>query len=236
MKHRRTARLCATAIALGLVAYHAPQAALAATTSYTFALLATTGDPLAGGGTFVNDFEGGAISANGDIAFGADVSTGGEGIFLMRGGRIVELARTGGAAPGGGTYSGGFFGAVAQNDQGDAIFDFALDPFSLPIGVNAGGYRYSQASGTVSAFVVPFVTPAPGGGTFQGTSFQPTFNNHGDVAFGWRRADQRGHPRSRRAVRRAWDRPVSRRSRQPHLRPRATRRSGPRRRHVRLRL
>jgi hypothetical protein len=184
MKHRRTARLCATAIALGLVAYHAPQAALAATTSYTFQLLATTGDPLAGGGTFVNDFEGGAISANGDIAFGADVSTGGEGIFLMRGGRIVELARTGGAAPGGGTYSGGFLGAVAQNDQGDAIFDFALDPFSLPIGVNAGAYRYSQASGTVSAFVVPFVTPAPGGGTFQGTSFQPTINNHGDVAFG----------------------------------------------------
>jgi len=182
--HQRRAWLCAAAVALVSIAYQSPHAALAAPPSYTIQLLAKVGDPLPGGGTFVNDFEGGAISANGDIAFGADVSTGGEGIFIRRGGQIIELARTGGAAPGGGTYSIAFLGAVAQNDQGDVVFDFTLDPFSLPIGVNTGAYRRPQASQTVSAIVIPFVTPAPGGGTFQGVSFQPTINNRGDVAFG----------------------------------------------------
>ena len=185
MIQKRRASLCAAAVALVSIAYASPHAALAAAPSYAIQLLAKVGDPLPAGGTFVNDFEGGAINANGDIAFGADVSSGGEGIFIRRGGQIVELARTGGAAPGGGTYSDAFFGAVAQNDQGDVVFDFALDPFSVPIGVNAGSYRMVNASQTVSAIVIPFVTPAPGGaGTFQGVSFQPTINNRGDVAFG----------------------------------------------------
>jgi hypothetical protein len=184
MNVKRMTGLFAVAFAFGATVYLDSPSALAAASSYTFELLAKVGDPLPAGGTFVNDFEGGAISPNGDVAFGADVSTGGEGVFVLRGGTVVELARSGGAAPGGGTYSGGFLGAVAQNDQGDVVYDFILEPFTLPVGVNSGAYRRSRATGALLPIVVPFVTPVPGGGTFQGTSFQPTINNRGDVAFG----------------------------------------------------
>ena len=51
--------------------------------TYSFQLLATVGDaiPSAAGGHFVNDFEAGGLANSGAIAFGADVSTGGEGAF-----------------------------------------------------------------------------------------------------------------------------------------------------------
>jgi hypothetical protein len=52
-----------------------------------------------------------------------------------------------------------------------------------PLGVNAGTYRYSQSAKTVTPVVLPFVTPAPGGGVFQGTAFSPNLNNRGDVLF-----------------------------------------------------
>src|SRR3954452_17697039 len=91
-----------------------------------YQILGTLGDPLPGaaGGTFVNDFEPGGLNNHGDVAFGADVSTGGEGIFLRHQGQITELARSGGTAPGGGTYDFGFLGPVGLNDQGDEVFDF----------------------------------------------------------------------------------------------------------------
>jgi hypothetical protein len=152
---------------------------------FGFQRLATLGDPLPGpaGGTFVNDFEPGGISNQGDVAFGADVSTGGEGIFLRSHGQIRELARSGDAAPGGGTYDFGFLGPVGLNDPGDAVFDFLLSPFSLPVGTNAGAYRYSHTNGRVTPVVIPYVTPAPGGGTYQGTGFEPSINNRGEIVF-----------------------------------------------------
>jgi hypothetical protein len=147
--------------------------------------LAAIGDPLPGpgGGTFVNDFEPGGINGQGEIAFGADVSTGGEGIFLLRRGRIRELARSGGDAPGGGTYEFGFLGPVALNDPGDVVYDFLLSPFSLPVGTNAGVYHYSHTNGRLTPVLIPYVTPAPGGGVFQGTGFEPSINNRGDIVF-----------------------------------------------------
>jgi len=153
--------------------------------TYSFQLLATVGDaiPSAAGGHFVNDFEAGGLANSGAIAFGADVSTGGEGVFLMRRGQITELARTGDAAPGGGTFDFAFLGPVTQNDAGDATFVFVLAPFTLPVGSNAGLYRYSHAARALTPIVIPFVTPAPGGGTFQGIFFQPTINNRNDVVF-----------------------------------------------------
>jgi hypothetical protein len=63
------------------------------------------------------------------------------------------------------------------------VFNFLLKDFTLPVGVNAGTYRYSHTTHSVTPLVIPFITPAPGGGTFQGTSFQPTINNRGDVVF-----------------------------------------------------
>ena len=132
----------------------------------SFQILATLGDPLPGaaGGTFVNDFEPGGLNNHGDSAFGADASTGGEGIFQSHQGQIIELARSSGGAPGGGTYDFGFLGPVGLNDQGDEVYDFVLSPFTLPVGANSGAYRYSHATGTVTPVVIPYVTPAPGGG------------------------------------------------------------------------
>jgi hypothetical protein len=178
-----------------------PRDAQATPPGYTFAKIATLGDPtpLPGGGPFVNDFEPGGLNSQGDIAFGADVSVGAfgracvfadlstscEGVFLRpHNGQTTELGRTDGAAPGGGTFSSpGFLGPVGLNDPGDAVFDIYLQPFTLPFGVNAGAYRYSHTTHKVTPVVMPGVTPVPGGGTFQGVSFQPTINNRGDVAF-----------------------------------------------------
>jgi hypothetical protein len=154
---------------------------------YRFDLLASVGDPLPGpaGGTYVNDFEPGIINNSGDLAFGADVSTGGEGIFLRQKGQVLEIMRSGGDAPGGGTLGFGFLGPVVLNSQGDVAVSFVLEPNAVPIGNKSGVYRYSRMTGELTPVLVPGVTPVPGGGgaTFQGTSFSATLNNAGDLAF-----------------------------------------------------
>jgi hypothetical protein len=161
------------------------EGAAASAGGHVFKVLARLGDPAPGpqGGTFVNDFEPGGLNNHGDTAFGADASTGGEGVFLRHSGQMIELGRTNGAAPGGGSFEFGFLGPVGLNDEGDEVFTFLLKDFTPPFGVNAGTYRYSHTTRSVTPVVIPFVTPAPGGGTFQGASFQPTINNEGEVVF-----------------------------------------------------
>src|SRR5690242_7877953 len=101
-----------------------PCAAQAPSPAYTFIPIAFLGDTAPGGGVFQNDFEPNGLSSRGDMAFGADLSTGGEGVFLRHNGQIIELAHTGGNAPGGGLFEFGFLGPVGLNDQGDVVFDF----------------------------------------------------------------------------------------------------------------
>ena len=136
-----------TAAVLGasFLVYSAP-GARAAPSTYHFELLTSLGAGNPGGGTFVNDFEPGGLNSHGDIAFGADVSTGGEGVFLRHNGQIMEFGRTGGVAPGGGSFDFGFLGPVALNDKGDMAFVFLLQDFTPPVGVNAGAYRYSHTT------------------------------------------------------------------------------------------
>ena len=177
---KHAATLVPLLVASGFTLLQAPLAE-AAPSGYQFTLLSTLGDAAPGGGTFVNDFEPGGLNNHGEMAFGADVSTGGEGVFLRHKAGVTQLGRTDGAAPGGGFFEFGFLGPVALNDQGDMAFDFLLKDFTLPLGVNAGAYRYSHVTGAVAPVVIPFVTPAPGGGTFQGTFFSPTINDHGDI-------------------------------------------------------
>jgi hypothetical protein len=167
----------------GLLAGNMSHDAEAKPAGYTFTPIAFLGNSAPGGGTFVNDFEPGGLNNHGDMAFGADVSTGGEGVFLRHKGQIRELGRTDGVAPGGGSFEFGFLGPVGLNDQGDMVFNFLLKDFTLPFGVNAGAYRYSHTTHGVTPVVIPYVTPAPGGGTFQGVFFQPTINNRGDEVF-----------------------------------------------------
>ena len=162
-----------------------PPKALAKPQGYDFTLVGTLGDPAPGpqAGTYVNDFEPGGLNNNGDIVFGADVSTGGEGVYIRSKGRISEIVRMGENAPGGGVFDFLLVGPTALNDAGDVATNFALTPFSFPIGVNSGTYRYSHNTGKVTPVVVPGVTPAPGGGTFAGVFFGPSINNQGDVVF-----------------------------------------------------
>jgi hypothetical protein len=183
---RRSAAAAGLALLLVAALSGIPRNAQAKPPGYAFTLVASLGDALPGqqGGTFVNDFEPGGLNSKGDMAFGTDVSTGGEGIFLGRKGQIAELGRSFSPAPGGGTFDSGFLGPVGLNNQGDIVFDFLLQDFTLPLGVNTGSYRYSHTTRVVTPVVIPFVTPAPGFvGPFQGVSFQPTINNRGDVAF-----------------------------------------------------
>src|SRR5678815_3569079 len=95
-----------------------PRGAMAIQAGYDFTPIAFLGDPAPGAqrGTFVNDFEPGGINNNGHLVFGADVSTGGEGVFLMSKGRISELMRMGEPAPGGDIFDIGILGPASLND------------------------------------------------------------------------------------------------------------------------
>src|SRR5438552_18888533 len=141
----------------------------------SFQVLATLGDPAPGGAGFrINDFEPGGLNIHGDVLYGNDLGTTsdpssfyGEGITLRSQGQETLLARSGASAPGGGTFESTFLGPVTLNDHADAAFVFALQPFSFPIGVNVGVYRFSHTTQTVTPVVLPGATKVPnGGGTF----------------------------------------------------------------------
>jgi hypothetical protein len=171
----------------------APGLALGQSGRWSFQVRATLGDPAPGPGAagfIVNDFEPYGLNNRGDVLYAADLSapgdpstTVGEGVYLGNSaGQVTRLAGSTDPAPGGGTYGLGTLQGVL-NDEGDAAFSFLLSPFMSPLGVNAGTYRYSRSTRAVTPVVLPFVTPAPGGETFQGTAFFPNINNRGDLLF-----------------------------------------------------
>lgn len=174
--------LVALLVGAGLVGAM-PPSVLGQPGAYDFRPLAFLDDPVPGGGNFVFDFEPGAINNRGDVSFGADLTTGAEGVFLRRKGQLSLIARHGDPAPGGGTFGPSFLGAIPTNDRGDVAFVFTLEPFTFPFGVNAGLYRFSNRTRTVEALVVPGLTPAPGGGVFAGAGSSPSLNIRGDIAF-----------------------------------------------------
>jgi hypothetical protein len=162
--------------------------------AYSITKVATLGTPLPqGGGFHINDFEAGGINNRGDMLFATDLGTAndssttfGEGVFLLRAGQTSTLAGSNAPAPGGGIFDVLLMGQSQLNDPGDAAFAFTLKPFDFnasPFGLNAGVYRYSSQTGKVTAVVTPYVTPAPGGGTFAGAGFNVSLNNRGDLAF-----------------------------------------------------
>jgi hypothetical protein len=154
-----------------------------------FEKIASLGDPAPGGGSYVSDFEPYGLNSRGDLAFAADLSTGGEGAFLLpkNGGLLpFPLARQGHAAPGGGTFEGATLGHISMNNSGDIAFVFGLKPFNAPPlkgFVKAGLYRYSHLDGTVTPLVVPGVTAAPGFGTFESIGQHAAINTAGDIVF-----------------------------------------------------
>jgi len=151
--------------------------------AYSFTPIAFLNHPAPGGGNFINDFEPYGLQNNGGLAFAADVSTG-EGVFIGHAGQISQLARSGQSAPGGGTFGAGDLGRIGLNSGGDVVFGFILDPFTSPIGVNSGFYRFSHNNQVLSAVAKPG-DPAPGtgGGTFRGVFFNTSINNQGEMVF-----------------------------------------------------
>lgn len=153
---------------------------------YSFTVQAFLGDSAPGpeGGSFTFDFEPWSINDRGEGAFAADLTTEGEGVFLVDKEQISKIIRAGETAPGGGTFGGfGVFSHTAINDDGDIAFAFGLEPFTLPSGLNAGVYHFSHINKTVTAVMVPGITPAPGGGVFEGVAIHAWINNKGDIVF-----------------------------------------------------
>ena len=154
---------------------------------FALAPIAFLGDPAPGGSTLRDVFESSFVNNRGDVLFGSNVTANEEqGIFLLRrpGETLSEIARAGDPAPGGGEFGPGFGSPTALNDKGDAGFMFLLNPFTFPVGVNAGVYRFSHVTDTLTPIVTPGTTPAPGGGVFVGATFGTTLNAEGVLAFG----------------------------------------------------
>jgi hypothetical protein len=184
-------RLVGVALMLAVVSGTAGNA-VADPKGFVLTPLAFLGDPAPGGGTFFGVFESNVINNRGDVLFGSNLpqDTPGEeflpaAVFLLRRGVPSEIARTGDDAPGGGTFvRPGFLSPITLNDRGDVAFVFPLDPFSFPVGVNAGVYyRFSSSAHRLSPVVIPGVTAAPGGGVFAGASFGASLNARGDLVF-----------------------------------------------------
>lgn len=161
--------------------------------SFSFKPLAFLGDTVPGGpipdaGTaqFTFDFEPGDINSKGQVVFGADLTTGGEGVFFADAqGKLSAMARTGERAPGGGTFGPVFLGAVNLNDDGVAAIAFHRQHLTFPslLEFDSGLYRYNSAKKQLKAEVLPGAR-APGGGVFHGIGFQPNINNQGSIVFG----------------------------------------------------
>jgi hypothetical protein len=178
--------VAAAAAAAALVAGAAASTNQAAPhkSAYRFTTIAALGDPAPGGGQFTFDFEPSDVADNGTLPVTADVTTGGEGVFVARHGRITQLTRTGLPAPGGGTMSAnGEMGRLGLSASGDVAVPFFVDGFPPPCDFPAAGvYRYSHSSQTFGAVAVPGMA-APGGGTFEGVWFNTAMNNRGDTVF-----------------------------------------------------
>ena len=161
-----------------------PLASLAADPPYSFQVITRIGNPAPGGGAFVSDFEPTGLNNHGELAFTAEPDVPGEeAIFLAGSGTIQQIMRFGQSAPWGGTFSTFELGIVGLNDFGDAAFAFSLEPLDFGPPINGGLYRWSHVSQSLSAVVVPNVTPDPKGGVFVGIAFNANLNNRGNVAF-----------------------------------------------------
>jgi hypothetical protein len=190
MKRNASRGIVMTALGLALLMAGvggAARDALADPAGFVFAPIAFLGDPAPGGGTFLDVFESSFINNRGAVLFGSNVTADEEqGLFLLRepAETISAIARVGEPAPGGGEFGPGFGSPTTLNDRGDAGFVFLLNPFSFPVGVNAGVYRFSAVTGTLTPILTPGVTSVPDGGVFAGATFGTSLSNNGVLAFG----------------------------------------------------
>jgi hypothetical protein len=177
------------ALALALV-----PVALAGLAGYSFTPVAFLDNPAPGGGNFTFDFEPSAINNRGEVGFTADVTTGGEGVFVGLGGQLAQIMRSGQPAPGGGVFGPTELGRLGINAGGDIAIPFSLEPFTGPV-FNSGLFRFSHSTQTLSAVARPG-TPVPGGGHLAGVFPNTAINNRGDIVFSGIIATEAGPPDS----------------------------------------
>jgi len=156
---------------------------MGAPSGYSFTTIAFLDNAAPGGGDFTFDFEPSALNNRGEALFTADVTTGGEGVFIGLGGQLSQIVRTGDAAPGGGIFGPTEFGRLGVDEGGDVAVPFSLEPFDFGSPAPNGGlFRYSHNSQTVSRVAGPG-TPVPGGEQLHSVYFNTAMNNRGDIVF-----------------------------------------------------
>jgi hypothetical protein len=137
--------------------------------------------PAPGGIAYENVFEPYALNDRGQALFAADVSSGGQAVFLSDRSGVSLLARSGDPAPGGGDLGPGVLQGPGLAAQGDVAFSYVLEPFLQPFGRNSGVYHWSQQA--LTPIVVPGVTRSPDGSIFVGASEKAAVNGAGNIVF-----------------------------------------------------
>jgi hypothetical protein len=141
-----------------------------------FTSIARSGDPAPGGGTFRLAFPdprfGPAIDNNGDIAFAADLSTGGRGVFLFSGGNLTRIAGPGDPSPDGSTFSSA--DAPTINSSGQVAFS------GVNLANGPGAFLYTGGQ------MVKVAVPGDRINDHTILTFvdRPQVNDRGEVAFG----------------------------------------------------
>ncbi len=178
MTMKKIAAIAALALTLALV-----PVALAGQAGYSFTPIAFLDNPAPGGGNFTLDFEPSAINNRGEVGFTADVTTGGEGVFVGLRGQLTQIMRSGQPAPGGGVFGPNEFGRLGVNEGGDIAIPFSLEPLDFSsLALNSGIFRFSHSTQTLSRVAGPG-TPVPGGEHLEGVFFNTAINNRGDIVF-----------------------------------------------------
>jgi hypothetical protein len=146
-----------------------------------FREVARTFAPAPGGGAYDALFEPYELNDQGAALFAADVSTGGQAVFLSRKASVAQAARSFEPAPGGGTLGLGVLPGPGLSARGEVAFAYVLDPFTRPFGRNSGVYAWFHD--LLRPVVVPGVTPAPSGGVFIGAVDRTGVNAAGAITF-----------------------------------------------------
>src|SRR5438445_556235 len=175
MTMKKIAAIAALALALVPVV-------LAGQAGYSFTPIAFLDNPAPGGGNFTLDFEPSAINNRGEVGFTADVTTGGEGVFVGLRGQLTQIMRSGQPAPGGGgTFDMAMNGSI--NNGGDVAFGgHVAGDECIDIGFSNCGesvYLKDAATGIIQS-IAHQGDPAPGGGVFR-LAFGAVVNSRGDV-------------------------------------------------------
>lgn len=144
-------------------------------TNGQFTLIARDGDPAPGGGNFSLLFPdprfGPVINNNGDVAFAAELSTGGRGVFLYHQGTLSRIAGPGDPSPDGST----FFTADAPSINALGQVAFSGETFTHGFGA------FVFSAGSVQSVVIP-------GDRVPGATVDfadlPQVNDLGEVAVG----------------------------------------------------